>query len=150
MRPTVRHGALASAVVCGLAVLALIVNALLGNREVAGETDGPVISLGEDWNALPTALVTGRITLVDGCLLVGDSVVFWPAQTTWDEERQAVEFGGDFEVSAAASLGEEFTGGGGFYSEDNVRRMGSLDVDAVFRCLRETGTDGAVFAYPGD
>lgn len=150
MRPVVSHGALASAVVGALAGLVLVADATLGDPEVEGATDGPVISLGGDRGAYPSALVSGRVALVDGCLLLGDSVVFWPQQTTWDEARRAVDFGGDFEPSAGPSLGEVFTGGGGSYSAEDVRSMEGLDTGAVLRCLRETGADGAVFAYPGD
>lgn len=87
---------------------------------------------------------------MDDCLLLGASVVFWPRQTKWNEGRRAVEFGGEFEASAPASVGEKFTGGGGYYSADNVRGMKSLDAEAVLRCMRETDADGAVFAYPAD
>jgi hypothetical protein len=38
-----------------LLVLALAANASLG--DVEGQTDGPVISLGEDWDVYPTAFV---------------------------------------------------------------------------------------------
>ena len=150
MRLGIRRGALAVGVVGALAVLALVANASLGDAGVGGQTDGPVISLGEDWNAYPTAMVTGRISLVDDCLRLGTSVVFWPHQTRWDEDRQAVEFGGDFGASRAAPLGEKFSGGGGFYSAEDIRGMKSLDDQAVLRCIRETGADGAVFAYPDD
>jgi hypothetical protein len=77
-------------------------------------------------------------------------VVFWPHQTRWDEERQAVEFGGDFDSSPAISVGEEFTGGGGFYSPGNIRDMESLDDQAVLRCIGDTQAEGAVFVYPSE
>jgi len=150
MRTSVRRGGLAVGVVVLLALLALVVNASLGDADVEGQTDGPVISIGEDWDGYPTAQVTGRLALVDDCLLVGSTVVFWPHETTWDQDRQAVEFGGDFEGSASASVGEQFVGGGGFYSADDVRGLESLNAEAVVRCIRETGAHNAAFAYPGD
>lgn len=150
MRTVVRHTGLAVGVVGALASVALIANASLGDTDADGQTDGPVISLGEDWNAYPTALVTGQISLVDGCLLIGTSVVFWPHQTGWDDGRQAVEFGGDFDSSSAVPVGEEFNGGGGFYSPDDIRDVESLDNQTVLRCIRDTGAGGAVFAYPSD
>ncbi len=101
-----------------------------------------------EWNAHPTALVTGRIALEDGCLLLGDSVVFWPQGTTWDDERQSIEFGGDFETSAPTAVGEEYTGSGGSYSARNLEGLVGLDAETLLRCIRETGADGAVFAYP--
>jgi hypothetical protein len=150
MRASIRSGGLVVGVVAVLALLALVVDASLGDAEVDGQTDGPVISIGEDWDAYPTAEVIGRIALVDDCLLVGTSVVFWPHGTTWEQDRDAVVFGGDFEGSASASVGEEFSGGGGFYSAANVRGLKSLDAEAVVRCMHETGANDAVFAYPGD
>lgn len=150
MRTTIRHGGLALGIVGALALVAFVANASLDDTDAEGQTDGPVISLGKDWDLYPTALVFGRIDRVNDCLLLGTSVVFWPHQTTWDGDRQAVEFGGDFDGSAPAVLGERFTGGGGVYSADNVRDMEGLDAEAVLRCIRETGADGAVLAYPDD
>lgn len=131
-----------------LALVAIIAAVSLGDTDVGGRTDGPVISLGDDVNGYPSAEVTGRVSLEDGCLLIGDSVVIWPDQTSWDESRQAVEFGGDFDSYPTAPVGEEFSGGGGFFSPDNVRDMESLDEQAVLRCIRSTGAQGAVLAYP--
>lgn len=150
MLAVVRRGGLAAGVVGALVLVALIANASLGDSDANGQTDGPVISLGDEWNAYPLALVNGRLSLVNGCLLVGDSVAFWPYETTWDDGQQAVEFGGDFGSSSVAPVGEEFTGAGGFYSPDNIRDMESLDDQAVLRCIRDTGAEGAVFVYPTD
>lgn len=151
MRTSARRGGLMVGVVALLALVGLVaVNASLGDADADGQAEGPVISIGEDWDAYPAGGVTGPIALVDGCLLVGPSVVFWPYETTWDQDRQAVEFGGDFEGSASASVGEDFRGGGGYYSADNVTGLQSLDAEAVVECMRKTGANDAVFAYPGD
>jgi hypothetical protein len=88
---------------------------------------------------------------VDDCLLIGGSVVFWPHGTTWDEDREAVEFGGDFDGLPPAAVGERFTGGGGgSYSADNVSGLEGFDAEPILRCQRETGADAIVLAYPSD
>jgi hypothetical protein len=150
METSIRRGGLAAGVVAVLALLVLVVDASLGDTDVEGHTDGPVIAIDEDWDAYPTAQVTGRLALVDDCMLLGSSVVFWPHETTWDQDQQAIGFGGDFEGSVSASVGQKFTGGGGSYSAANVRGLKSLDAEAVIRCIRETGANDVVFAYPGD
>jgi hypothetical protein len=83
-----------------------------------------------------------------GCLLLGDEVVFWPHHTTWDAERQAVHFDGNFREAAPAHVGEEFSGGGGFFSSEGLRRTDGVDTAALLRCVRATNADGAVLAYP--
>lgn len=111
---------------------------------VDGAADGPVIANAEDWNGQPLAQVEGELALVDGCLLLGADVVFWPHGTSWDEERQAVQVEG----AAVAVVGETFRGGGGYYSTENVRGLPGVDADAIARCVRDTRATGAVFAYP--
>lgn len=144
-----RHLVIAAGVVVALVLLALAAGAWLRDSPTEGGSDGPVIPLGEDWSSYPTAEVTGPLTLVDGCLLLNDDVVFWPHGATWDEDRQAVVFGGDVEVADPAPVGADFAGGGGFFSAENVEDLDSLDADALLRCQRETGAAGFVFAYPG-
>lgn len=59
-----------------------------GTREAA---DTPVVTV-RDWNGYPTSEISGRLRLVDGCLLVGDSVAFWADGTSWDATTQSVVF----------------------------------------------------------
>lgn len=143
-----RHIVIAAVVVVALVLAALAANAWLRGSPTEGQVDGPVVAIGEDWDDYPVAQVSGTLTLVDGCLLLGDAVVFWPHGTTWDEDRREVGFGGDFEDAAPAVVGAEFTGGGGFYSAANVRGLESLDADALIGCQRGPDADGFVLAYP--
>ncbi|MBZ5740285.1 hypothetical protein [Nocardioides mangrovi] len=145
MRRAVGVGAAAVGVAAVL-VAALVVG--LGGSDNSGTTDGPVITLAGDWDGYPAAEVTGRLTLVDGCLLLGRSVVFWPHGASWDADEQAVEFGGDFDDSTAVTVGAMFTGGGGFFSAGTLSRLTSIDADALLRCVRTTGADDTVMAYP--
>ena len=137
------------------AVGVVVVGTALGVTADSWHDDGgkrgvaqlPVITPGKDWNVYPLAEVHGTLTLQDGCLRLGDSIVFWPFGTTWDAPRQAV----GFEDSRAAPVGQQFVGGGGLYSLDDVKEM--LDAQpagAIEDCMERTGIDGAVFAYPGD
>ena len=144
-----RHIAIGAGVLGALALVgvASAVGPLGGPSE--GEPDGPVIPIGEDWDDYPTAEVTGKLTLDDDCLLIAGTVVFWPEGTTWDEDAQAVEFGGDFDGAPDAPVGEEFTGGGGSYSLANVEGLEAVDAVAVGQCIESTGSNGAVMAYPG-
>lgn len=134
-------------VVLVLALLAgWIAYEVLVDQEEAS-TDGPVIA-NEDANGYNTALVSGPLALTDGCLTIKDFVAVFPYGTSWDEDAQAVEFGGDFDDADPVAVGEDFHGGGGYY-EGNAR-SGFVDVvqEAVNACLDATGLRGAVLAHP--
>src|SRR5215207_890951 len=60
----------------------------------------------------PTARITGRLRLEDGCLMIDQGVAFWPAGTCWNNDAQEVVFGGDFEGATNAPVDSVFTGGG--------------------------------------
>ena len=132
----------------GLLVGALVIwvgTAAVGDGDEA-KVDGPVITVG-GWNSYPTAQVTGRLRLVHGCLLIGESVAFWAAGTSWDAENQAVQL----EDAGSVRVGDDFSGGGGYYSGDaldGLDGLDGLDAAAVTDCLRRTGSDNAVIATP--
>ena len=88
------------------------------------------------------------LALTEGCLTIDNFVAVFPYGTSWDEDEQAVAFGGDFEDSHSVRVGETFRGGGGYY-EGNVRTA-FVDVvqDAVDACLEATGFKGVVLAHP--
>lgn len=132
-----------SAVVLVVGALAIWVGtaALVDGDEA--KTDGPVIAVA-GWNSYPNAQVTGNLRLVQGCLLIDESVVFWAAGTSWDAENQAVEF----EDAEPVHVGENFSGGGGYYSGDTLDGLDGVDAAAISDCLRRTGSDDAVFATP--
>ena len=111
-----------------------------GTREAA---DTPVVTV-RDWNGYPTSEISGRLRLVDGCLLVGDSVAFWADGTSWDATTQSVVF----ESADPVRVGDEFSGGGGHYTRDNLDGLDGLDVDSVITCLNRTDSVDAVIATP--
>ncbi|MFM6847473.1 MAG: hypothetical protein ACKOVB_00010 [Terrabacter sp.] len=108
-----------------------------------GDGQSPVIAV-RDWNSYPTAEIAGRLSLVDGCLLVGDSVAFWADGTSWDAGGRSVVF----ESGAEVELGGRFSGGGGHYSEGDLDGLDGVDVTAVLDCLDRTGLVDAVVAVP--
>ena len=113
----------------------------------AGEAaDTPVIAV-RDWNGYPTSEISGRLRLVHGCLLVGDSVVFWAAGTSWDATTQSVVF----------ESGAPRRGGGGVGRRGRPTTTGEPDGqggpggpggDSVITCLNRTGSVDAVIATP--
>ena len=104
---------------------------------------GPVIAV-EGWNSYPEAEVVDELRLVDGCLLIDDSVVFWADGTTWDAAKKAVVF----ETADPVRVGEVFSGGGGGYAKSNLDGLDGLEVQAVKKCLVRTRSKTAVVAAP--
>ena len=98
----------------------------------------------------PLAELSGHLSLRDGCLMIGDGVVFWPAETSWDDAKREVVFGGDFDRSPSAHVDSTFTGGGGVFAlEDDLSRVLSTDAEAALReCIKKTGATHALLAYP--
>lgn len=105
----------------------------------------PVIAV-RDWNGYPTSELSGRLRLVDGCLLVGDSVAFWADGASWDAATRSVVF----DSADPVRVGDEFTGGGGHYAKDDLDGLEGLDVDSVVTCLNRTDSVDAVIATPVD
>ena len=82
--------------------------------------------------------------------MIGGRVVFWPAETSWDEETREVVFGGDFHSAPNAPIASTFTGGGGlFETEDDMSRILNREAETALReCLDTTGATHALLAYP--
>nr|CAA9356915.1 MAG: hypothetical protein AVDCRST_MAG46-2991 [uncultured Nocardioidaceae bacterium] len=113
--------------------------------ETAGSAPNPVMAV-RDWNAYPTAQISGRLRLLENCLLIDDSVVFWADGTSWDSETRSVVF----ESADPVRIGDHFTGGGGHYAKDSLDGLDGVDVDAVIECLNRTDSSDAVIATPPD
>ena len=113
--------------------------------ETDGTTRSPVIAV-RDWSAYPTAQISGRLRLIEGCLLVGDSVAFWADGTSWDPAKRSVVF----ESADPVHVGDHFSGGGGHYAKNNLDGLDGLDVDSVIDCLNRTDSNDAVIATPPD
>jgi hypothetical protein len=65
---------------------------------------------------VPAAGISARLAMVDGCLLIGDSVALWPNGTSWNPRRRSVVF----ESSPPMQVGDEFSGGGGGYMREDL------------------------------
>lgn len=131
-------------VVAGLSVLSA--GAACGDSatpDTDSDEQSPVIAVRE-WNAYPTAEVVGRLSLDKGCLLIGESVAFWADGTSWDSAGRSVVFKSGEQVA----VGDQFSGGGGHYSQSNLGGLDGVDADAVIDCLDRTGLNDAVVAVP--
>lgn len=117
-----------------------------------GPTDSsPVVTRVTDYDVpYPTAVVSGKITLREGCLLLNKILVFWPAGTTWDSQRQTVQFHDDFAGAPDVTVGTTFTGGGGTWeigsALDNIIEGKSRET--LRECAKRTGATKAQLAYP--
>ena len=105
-----------------------------------GRGEGPVLtSVGgdDDWMA---AIVAGRLTFQNDCLLLGGMPVVWPESTNWDADSQALTLpGGD-----VVQVGARLTGGGGFLRSRHGRTSRHDVAAAAKSCLGTTG-EVAVF-----
>ena len=111
-------------------------------------TGNPVISMSKPDNSYPAAEVSGLLIKRKGCLLIGNSVAFWPYGTTWDIEEQEVVFTDGLDTTPVM-VGSAFEGSGGFYTGDQAAAViGEPYADAIRDCIARTGAEGAVFAVP--
>ncbi|GAB3772488.1 hypothetical protein FB382_002867 [Nocardioides ginsengisegetis] len=134
----------------GLAVVVVAAVLTLALRqdptEATGVVNGPVVAVSIPGAPYPLATVRGNLILRGECLMLGNSVVFWPAGTSWDSTSQSVLFSGDFDGSV--SVGSHFVGGGGFYNPDDFLRGLGEAGDALRDCGTATGARSLVLAYP--
>lgn len=137
---------LALAVAAGAVLIPIF---LRGTSEANGVVRGPVVSAAATSGGYPDARVEGSLNLRDGCLLLGESVVYWPAGTSWDAEGQAITFSGDFEGAPPVRVDSWFNGGGGFVAltDDYATQLGHAG-ERVRTCVAKTGATQIVFAYP--
>ena len=134
----------------GLAIVVVAVVLTFALRqdatEATGVVDGPVMPVSIPGASYPLATVKGELSLRGDCLMLGDSVVFWPAGTSWDSSSQSVQFSGDFDGSV--NVGSHFVGGGGFYNPDDFLRGLGEAGSALRDCGAATGTRSLVLAHP--
>lgn len=134
---------------CAMAALGpllLMVPTACGGNEQENATNSPVITIADDWNSYPAAAMSGTLKERDGCLLIGQSVVFWPRGTTWNADSKTVVQSNGTRVA----VGEKFSGGGGSYDPDTdfAGLVGSTAGEAVKACLEKTRAQEAVIATP--
>lgn len=120
-----------------------------GERPVARS---PVIYRSDDPSVYPLALMRGSLTLREGCLMLGEDVLIWPAGTAWESDTASVTFGGQFDGVPSLSVGDRVSLGGGVLGGSaDVRNVLDDDEparDALLACLAATGAKSASFVYP--
>lgn len=91
--------------------------------------DGPVIVPSKEITEMAASGVTGVLTLKDNCLYFGETLVVWPAGTTWDGASDSVVFADGNRLK----VGETTTGGGGPVV-DPVAYVGQATADRLADC----------------
>lgn len=115
-----------------------------GARPDAGSTEtGPVVAHPSEGDGSGmTALVAGPLTMVRGCLMVGEFPVVWPHGTTWDAEDRTVQLAD----GQAVGLGDRVSGGGGYPHRSD---LGAEFAEPLADCPTNTWEEIAMF-NPGE
>ena len=98
-----------------LALCCCVLCACTANDKDDVTVDGPLLFSGGSSDDGMGALVKGPVTLEEGCLSVNGHPAIWPRGTVWDSESQVLTLPDGVDVA----LGEEVTGGGGYYSQQS-------------------------------
>lgn len=114
-----------------------VLGACTGNDWDDVTADGPLLLSSGSSDEGMAAEVAGPVTLDEGCLSVGEYPAIWPAGTVWDSQREVLTLPDGVEVA----LGEEVTGGGGYYSQQSkpVEDYPTEVADLLRSCLGPSG-----------
>ena len=130
-----------------LSGLVLVGVTACGSNDPEGAQTGPVITIHDEWDSYPTALIAGPLSETYGCLLIHGRVVFWPKGTTWDADAKAV-----IETDGTkVAVGERFVGGGGSSDPGTDFRdlLGSSDAaQRIATCVEKSSAEGVLVATP--
>lgn len=107
----------------GLATVVVLVFAAFlartndGPREEEFVVNGPVVASGQaEGGPVPTGMVGGKLTLVDGCSRLDGSPVVWPVGTTWNDDEKAIEL----QDGSLVREGDAVSGGGVYAEYDRA------------------------------
>lgn len=157
MLPTV--AAVLIVIAGGGALIAMITNE--GDRTGTETSSGSVSRSGADgpviytaWNPGPYSGVVepearGAVELRDGCTWIRSevneamSLIVWPAQTQWDEQRNSVVLAN----GKAIAVGARMIADGPRLDLDRIRSEAPDVADLIDRCVPERHRDADVFAY---
>jgi hypothetical protein len=89
-------------------------------------SESPVIAV-HDRNGYPAAGISGRLAMVDGCLLIGDSVALVAGRDHVEPEAAVSRL----RILTPRAGRDEFSGGGGGYMREDLSGLDGLDVDSV-------------------
>ena len=116
------------------AVVAALLLASCGDQ---AEPTTPVITMSDDVDLFPAAIVTGTLELQGGCLTLDDAVALFPAGTEWDDAAEEVKF----PDGSRWPIGDEVEGGGGYAQAEGIRdtRLGDDGTEAAYVCAQTLG-----------
>lgn len=117
-----------------------------GDDDTEKPDDGPVIALTGEAEVWPAAMVVGRLTEQEGCLLIDDAVAIFPVGTGWDPPRVTFDTGESVEVGTRVRM----AGGTGDIAEladDSLPLVPFADLQA---CGERTGAEAYVLAAPSE
>jgi hypothetical protein len=129
----------------GIAVAAVLPLVGCTGSSDDGETENdPVITLNEESDSWPTALVAGRLSEHKGCLLIADNVAVFPRGTDWDAPDVV------FSDGTRVAVGSQVTMGGGYFDAEAVTQddLPIVPVAQVQACARRNAVTGFVWARP--
>jgi hypothetical protein len=116
----------------------------------SSRVDGPVLTnqrplVGGGGDA---ADVSGTVGLREGCLVFEDgadaSLVVWPGGTRWDADEEVVILPG----GARAGVGDEVSGGGGWYTGE-PSGISPVVAEELAACAEATGLTQTAVLNPG-
>jgi hypothetical protein len=84
----------------------------------------------------PAAIVSGLLTLQDGCLALAGSPTLWPAGSVWDEEEMTVVL----LDGSRLQVGDRVEVGGGLVSPSVASNCSASAQQAIDACVRSLGS----------
>jgi hypothetical protein len=87
--------------------------------------------------AYPTAILTGRLTLQDGCLALDGFPTLWPAGSDWDEEQMTVVLAD----GSRLGVGDRVEVGGGLVPPSVTSNYTVTAQEPINACIRALGSE---------
>jgi len=116
----------------------------------AAPDQGTLITYPHEGDFWAQMLVEGKLTMNDGCLMIGDYMPYFDVTTTWDPTTQTITF----DNGKSITVGEHYRGGGSSISLDEGDRQHQREsmerieeVDGLKECVEATGARIVVFTH---
>lgn len=103
----------------------------------SGARDVVVSADPADRRPYPAAIVSGRLTLQDGCLALDGLPTLWPAGSAWDADSQTVVLSD----GARLAVGDRIRVGGGLVPGSVASEYGESAQAPIDACLRTLEVD---------
>ena len=101
----------------------------------ASQTDVVLSADPADEREYPAAIVSGLLTLQDGCLALDGSPTLWPAGSVWDEEEMSVVLSD----GSRLQVGDRVEVGGGSVSPSVASNYSVSAQEPIDACVRSLG-----------